>query len=112
MFTEGKYFKDYLNAGYYVDAGEYVHSSSYDKGEGWVCWDIDAGQPRTVEHKLYPYAAGPGAIFRINAFGNSVNQRRFRVKLNADSIFGTQMDYLNQSKSSVGVPLGTLFKWS
>jgi hypothetical protein len=108
MFTEGKYFKDYLNAGYFVDAGEYVHSSAYDKGEGWVCWDIDAGQPRTVEHKLYPYASGPGAIFRINAFGNSVNQRRFRVKLNADSIFGTQMDYLNQSKSSVGVPLATL----
>ena len=34
MFTEGKYFQDYINPGYYVDAGEYVHSSSYDKGEG------------------------------------------------------------------------------
>ena len=46
MFTEGKYFRDYINPGYYVDAGEYVHSSSYDKGEGWVCWDIYAGQSR------------------------------------------------------------------
>jgi hypothetical protein len=109
MFTEGKYFKDYLNQGYYVDAGEYVHSSSYDKGEGWVCWDIRADQPPLkVDHKLYPYVSGPDATFSINAFGNSVNLRRFRVKLNADSIFGTQMDYLNQSKSTVSIPLTTL----
>ena len=38
----------------------------------------------------------------------AINLRRFRVKLNADSIFGTQMDYLNQTKSSVNVPLTTL----
>jgi hypothetical protein len=36
MFTEGKYFSNYINPGYYIDAGEYVHSSSYDKGEGGV----------------------------------------------------------------------------
>jgi len=105
MFTEGKYYKDYLNPGYYIDAGEYVHSSSYDKGESWVCWDISAGQSLPESHNLYPYASGPNATFRINAFGNGINQRRFRVKLNADSIFGTQMDYLNQAKSSVSVPL-------
>ena len=93
MFTEAKNFKDYLNPGYYVDAGEYVHSSAYDKGESWVCWDIGAGQSLSEPHKLYPYAAGPDATFNINAFGNGVNQRRFRVKLNADSIFGIQMDY-------------------
>ena len=40
MFTEGKYFLDYINQGYYVDAGESVRSSSYDKGEGFVSWDI------------------------------------------------------------------------
>ena len=108
MFTEGKYFKDYLNPGYYIDAGEFVHSSAYDKGESWVCWDIYTGQTLSEQHKLYPYVSGPDAIFRINAFGNGINQRRFRVKLNADSIFGTQMDYLNQSKSSVGVPLTSL----
>src|SRR5215203_185308 len=108
MFTEGKYFKDYLNPGYYIDAGEYVHSSAYDKGEGWVCWDIYAGQPKTIEHKLYPYASGPDATFSINAFGNGINQRSFKVKLNADSIFGTQMDYVNQSKSTTTVPLAIL----
>jgi hypothetical protein len=108
MFKEARNFKDYLNAGYYIDAGEYVHSSSYDRGEGWVSWDIYQGQSLSEPLKLYPYASGPDATFSINAVGNGVNQRRFRVKLNADSIFGTQMDYLNQIKASVGVPLATL----
>src|SRR6188768_4555371 len=67
MFIEGKYGWDYLNPGYYVDAGEYVHSSSYDKGEGWVLRDIYAGYPLSLGHTLYPYISGPDATFRINA---------------------------------------------
>ena len=105
MYTEGKYYQEYLNPGYYIDAGEYVHSSSYDRGESWVCWDIFSGQTRTENHNLYPYLSGPNASFRINLFGNAVNTRRFRVKLNADSILGQQMDYLNQAKAAVTVPL-------
>jgi len=108
MFTEGKYFSNQINPGYYIDAGEYVHSSSYDKGECWTSVEITSDQPLTVQHNLYPYASGPDATFSINAFGNSINQRAFRVKLNADSIFGTQMDYLNQTKSFVSVPLTSL----
>jgi len=105
MYTEGKYYKDYLNAGYYIDAGEYVHSSAYDRGEGWVSWDISSGQTLAEPHVLYPFMSGPDATFRINAFGNGVNMRRFRIKLNADSILGVQMDYLNQAKASTGVPM-------
>ena len=108
MFTEAKYYRDYLNPGYYIDAGEYVHSSSYDRGESWVSWDISSGQSRSESHQLFPYTFGPDAVFSINAVGNGVNQRRFRVKLNADSIFGIQMDYLNQTKSSVAVPIASL----
>jgi hypothetical protein len=108
MFTEGKYFAEYICSGYYIDAGEYVHSSSYDRGEGIVSLDLYGGQSRNVNHNLYPYVSGPDAIFSINAVGNSIDQRSFRVKLNADSIFGTQMDYLNQTKSSVSVPLSKL----
>ncbi|HJS56291.1 MAG TPA: C25 family cysteine peptidase, partial [Chitinophagaceae bacterium] len=108
MFTEGKYYKDYLNAGYFIDAGENVRSSAYDKGEGWVCWDISSGQTRTEPHNLFLYSSGPNATFRINLFGNAINQRSFRVKINADSILGQQMDYLNQAKVSAAVPLTSL----
>jgi hypothetical protein len=108
IYTEGKYYRDYINPGYYIDAGELVHSSSYDKGEGMVSWDIYSGQTLIEPHTLYPYSSGPDAIFRINVFGNGVNQRRFTVKLNADSIYGQQMDYLNQAKASTVVPLSSL----
>jgi hypothetical protein len=36
MHTVGKYFKDRLNPGYAVNVGEYLYSSSYDKGEGYT----------------------------------------------------------------------------
>lgn len=109
MYTEGKYYKDYINPGYYVDAGENVYSSSYDKGESWVSWDIYSGQTLSENHTLYLNNTGPPATFRINLFGNGINQRRFKVRLNADSIYGQQLDYLNQAKVEVtGIPLSIL----
>ena len=108
MFTEGKYYKDYINPGYYIDAGEYVHSSSYDRGESWVHWDIYPGQLISETHTLYPYISGPDATFRINLFGNSINLRRFKIELNADSIYGQPVDYLSQVKGSTSVPLASL----
>jgi hypothetical protein len=108
IYDEANYFGDYINPGYYIDAGEYVHSSSYDKGEGYVSWDIYSGQSLSVPHTLYPYSSGPNAVFKINLFGNAINQRRFVVKLNADSIYGQQLDYLNQVKASTGVQLTSL----
>ncbi|HET9278580.1 MAG TPA: C25 family cysteine peptidase, partial [Flavitalea sp.] len=108
MFTEGKYYKSYINTGYYIDAGEYVHSSSYDRGESWVCWDIYPGQLFSETHTLYPYMSGPDATFRINLFGNGINLRQFKIGLNTDSIYGQQLDYLSQAKVSANVPLTTL----
>jgi len=77
MYTEGKYFHDYINPGYFVDAGELVHSSAYDKGEVWGCWDIYQGQTLSQSHILYPYLSGPDANFKLAAFGNYINLRRF-----------------------------------
>ena len=108
MYTEGQYYHDYVNPGYYIDAGEYVHSSAYDRGEAWVCWDIHLGQSIAGQHSLYPYAGGPDATFKINAFGNVVNNRQFKVALNADTILEQTMNYLTQAKASVAVPLSQL----
>ncbi|HET6723795.1 MAG TPA: C25 family cysteine peptidase, partial [Chitinophagaceae bacterium] len=108
MFTEGKYYKNYINTGYYIDAGEYIHSSSYDRGESWVCWDIYPGQLFSETHTLYPYLSGPDATFRINLFGNGINLRQFKIGLNTDSIYGQQLDYLSQAKVSANVPLARL----
>jgi hypothetical protein len=109
MYTDGNYFKDYLNPGYYVDAGEFLHSSTYDRSEGWVGWDIYPGYVYTNSHQLYPYLTGPDASFKINISGNSVSQRRFLVKINGDSIVGQQLDYLNFTKAEVNnIPMTLL----
>ncbi len=64
IYTEGKYYRDYINPGYYIDAGELVHSSTFDKGESWVSWDIYPGAPLTEPHTLYPSPTGPDATFQ------------------------------------------------
>src|SRR5687768_1613828 len=109
MFTEGRYCTGYVNAGNYVNAGEYVYSSSYDKGEGWICGDIYAGQSLTGSHQLYLNSSGPAATFKVNLVGNAINPRTFRVKINNDSIYAQQLDYLNFDTVTVpGIPLTLL----
>jgi hypothetical protein len=109
MYTEGKYYNDQINQGFFIDAGEHVYSSTYDRGENWACWDIWAGQSLTGSHTLYLYNSGPTATFKVNLSGNAINPRRFRVKINADSVYGQQMDYLNYTRAEVpNIPLSLL----
>ncbi len=109
MYTIGNYPRSRLNEGKYINAGEYVFSSSYDIGEGWTSADLYPNQSFTGSHTLYLYNAGPNASFSINAAGNGLYPRRFRVKINTDSIFGRQLDYLTYSKDSlINIPLTVL----
>jgi len=109
MHNESMFFSDYINPGYFIDAGEYVHSSSYDRGENWVGNDIYPNYPFIKNHPIYLYNSGPEATFRINLSGNAINQRRYRVKINTDSIWGKQLDYLNYEKAVVtNIPLAVL----
>ena len=106
MHTEGKYFRDYINSGFYVDAGEYVYSSSYDRSEGWVGYDIYPDRASLNAHRVYLYPAGPTATFRMNLSGNAYNERNYRVKINNDSIWGNTMNFLNYEKVEVpNIPL-------
>jgi hypothetical protein len=101
MYTIGNYFnKARLNNGYAVNVGETLYSSSYDKGEGYTSTEI-GGTPHSFTFTdLNVYAAGPEAKFKIALSGNRVNSRRYRVKINSDSLLGKQMDYYNDSKDS------------
>lgn len=109
MFTEGKYFRDYINGGFYIDVGEYVYSSSYDRGESWVGYDIYPDKAYKNAHKLYVYTGGPDASFKINLSGNAYYPRRYSIKINNDSIWGSQLDYLNFEKAIVpSIPLTVL----
>ncbi|NJO24954.1 MAG: hypothetical protein HC867_02925 [Bacteroidia bacterium] len=109
MHTEGHYCKNYMNPGYFIDAGEYVHSSTYDRGENWVCFDIGANASfsKTTD-PLYVYAAGPAGTFTLNVAGNAINTRRIRARINGDSILGQNVDFLNYARLQAPVPLTSL----
>ena len=105
MHTAGNYFnKARLNNGYAVNVGETLYSSSYDIGEGYTSIEFN-GLNRTELLNLFVYtgAGAPDSRFRIALSGNRVNPRRYRVKINGDSVLGKQMDYYNDSRESAVV---------
>jgi hypothetical protein len=109
MHTEGKYFRDYINQGYFIDLGDYVYSSSYDSGENWVGYDIYPDNAYQNAHRIYLFPGGPAATFRIHLSGNATNERRYRVKINNDSIWGNEMNFLSYERAEVtGIPLSVL----
>ncbi len=112
MYTTGQYYKNKINAGRSELVGSsYTYSSSYDEGEGWSSGDIGTNVSVTYNIttlRQYTGAGAPDPLVTINAAGNAVNARNFRVRLNGDSILGVQMDYYNYSKTSKTVPLSSI----
>ena len=110
MHTLGKYYKDKLNPGNAAVVGEYVYSSSYDKGEGWSSSDIAGlGGKLVVTHpNLFVYNSGPAPVFRLAASGNAINLRTLAVKINGDTIYSQSMDFFNYIKTDIPFSLSTL----
>jgi hypothetical protein len=119
VYTAGKYFRDRLNPGYAVNVGEYMYSSSYDRGEGWSSNDIVttfSGCTPTYGNNLYVFqnlnvykgASAPAPKYMIAASGNQINQRRFFAKVNSDSVLGDPVDFFNYIVDSTTFSLNTL----
>lgn len=114
MYTYGHYFRNRINSGYAVNVGDYLYSSSYDRGEGYSSLDItttfnSAGVPTygkntVIIKNLFPYVGGPDAKFKVAVSGNAINQRRYLVTLNSDSIIGKQMDFFGYALDSTIFP--------
>ncbi len=87
MHKLSRHFNYQLNPGYGVDFGELVHSSSYEKSEGWTSDFIAAGtalQDNTPN--LYLYASGPAGTISATAAGNYANSRNIMLKVNNDTM--------------------------
>ena len=119
MYTAGKYFKDRLNPGYAVNVGEYLYSSSYDKGEGYTSTEIVTTFSNCVPTygvnsfnftnlNVYKDASAPSAKFKIAVSGNQINQRRFLAKINSDSIVSNTVDFFNYTVDSTSFSLNSL----
>ena len=109
MYTIGNYFKNKINPGLALDVSDYLYSSSYDYGEGYTSTDIGTNITNSKAYTgLNVYAAGPNAQLKINVSGNSSYLRNYRVKINADSILGNQVEGFSYSKDSASFPLSII----
>lgn len=117
MYTAGKYFRDKINPGYAINVREYFYSSSYDRGEGWTSADIQTsastnsvtyGSNTSYLSNLFAYAGGPAPTFKIAVSGNALTERRYKVTINRDSVFGKQVNYFNYSTDSTTFSLNTI----
>lgn len=117
MYTIGNYFKNKINPGYAVNVGEYLYSSSYDKGEGWSSTDITStansggvsyGTNSFTFNNLFVYSGGPSPQFKIAVSGNAVSTRRYKVVINTDSVIGKEVDFFNYSIDTTTFSLSTI----
>ena len=111
LHTTGTYLREKINQGYAAIVGEYVYSSAYDQGEGWTSFEIGTAVTRSFSHTNLNAYSGPGAPqprLKINATGNALNPRTFRVKINGDSVLGQTMDYFDYVKADVPFNLSDL----
>ncbi len=103
------HYRDKIHPGFAAVVGEYVYSSSYDKGEFWSTNPIKPGAPLTTTITgLNVYGGGPNATLRYGTMGDALNPRSLRVSVNGNLLEDTVMDYFNDVLGTVSVPLGII----
>jgi hypothetical protein len=109
-YKDGKYFKEIINWGFAAVVGEYVYSSSYDKGEFWSTDKIysDGRFYQDQRNNLYLYPSGPNAKLKFGAAGTVLMARRLAVTVNGTQLLDTAMDYFNDLVATLDVPLSVL----
>lgn len=112
IHTAGKYWRDRYAIGRAEIVGERVYSSSYDISEGFASGDIGNGATLTESMtNLFPYtgAGAPQPNFSISAASNHpMNPRRFRVKINGDSVLGREMNFYEYVKGNENFPVSLI----
>ncbi len=106
MDKSAKYYNDKINPGFAAVVGEYVYSSSYDKGEFWSSNPVRPGTPLvTTQTGLNVYSSGPDATLRYGTMGDALNPRSVKVSVNGNLLQDTVMDYFNDLVATLQVPL-------
>jgi len=106
MHTQGLYFKQRFNNGFAAVVGEYVYSSSYDKGEWWSSNFVAPSTTLTnTLNNLYVSNVGPAtSTLKFGAAGCALNPRNVRVRINGNVVQDTIMDYFNDLHTQIDIP--------
>jgi hypothetical protein len=109
MDKSSMYYNNKINPGFAAVVGEYVYSSSYDKGEFWSSNPINPGTPlTTTQTGLNVYGGGPVATLKYGTMGDALNPRSLKISVNGNLIQDTIMDYFNDVVGTVQVPLSMI----
>src|SRR4030095_12595325 len=109
-YTHGVYYRIKMNPGFAAVVGEYVYSSSYDKGEFFSTDNIysDGRYHQDTKTNLYVYSSGPDAKYKFGAAGIVLMARRVKVRINGTQLLDTAMDYFNDMVPTIDVPLSLI----
>ncbi|MEJ7684698.1 MAG: hypothetical protein WKG06_44000 [Segetibacter sp.] len=110
IYSARNNFKDRINRGIALVAGEYVYSSSYDQGEMWASADIYPPSPLSISFaNLHVAAGGPAAAFSASVAGNAPNNRDYKIELNNTEIIGGKINSFEAKiDNNSSVPLSLL----
>jgi hypothetical protein len=98
IYTYAQYPRTHVNGGFAAVVGEYVFSSSFDKGEWWSSFEF--GPDVTQNHlsdTLFVNATGPSATYRIGVAGTTFTVRNVIAKINGTEVIKAQVDYFNDA---------------
>lgn len=112
MHKLGMNYANAYSPGFAAVVGEFVYSSSYDEGEGYVSTQIGPATNFTANNSnLFVASTGPNASLRYSAAGRSLNLRSIQVWLNGTLLGERPMNYFNAiiDNTSYGtIPLSLL----
>ncbi|MET0465189.1 MAG: C25 family cysteine peptidase [Chitinophagaceae bacterium] len=112
MHVEGRYPRVQINSGRAEQVlTSTVYSSSYDYGEGWTGAYIGAQATELYPLNglvVYSGTGAPSATLRLSMCGTIMNERRYRIRLNGDSILGASLDYFEYTKTGKIIPASTI----
>lgn len=106
------HYRMHINRGYANVVGEYIHSSSYDSGEGWTGNETAPCCDFTQEiFGLNVYTSGPpnSLSLRVGATGNAQNDRNLRINLFGNQVYNASMPAFSYKKVNLtNLPLTLL----
>jgi hypothetical protein len=106
MHTVGAYYTEKIHSGRAELVGDsYTYSASYDWGEGFSSADIPNNGSRIFNPvQLAPYlgAGAPNPLLKVNAAGNAINARYFKVVVNSvDSVTKVDVNYYDYVRAQI-----------
>ncbi len=117
MFTVGRYFRNELSDGYGITSTQTLHSSTYDRGEGFTsravhpnnCGCSQIQLPQTFP-QLFLDTSGAAITAFINSVGNTPNSRSVSFLLNNQLLTEYQLNGFITSKIIVPNILASTIK--